>query len=78
MASTTSSTQHIREYQRIVDGLNARDAESVVNRLVAEADWTTPAARELVSLAQRYGSFMLSHATALAEALDIEDGEAGF
>jgi len=46
--------------------------------LVKDAEWSPKAASELVHLAQHYGSFMLRNALALADALNIEDGKAGF
>ena len=46
--------------------------------LVQEAEWTPQAAAHLVDLAQRYGTFMLRNALAVALALGIEDGELGY
>jgi len=46
--------------------------------LVKTAEWTPEAATELVHLAQHYGSFVLRNALAIADALNIEDGKAGF
>ncbi len=51
--------------------------DEVVGRLISDHDWTVEGARALVSLARRYGSFILLNATALALSLQIEDGEAG-
>jgi hypothetical protein len=46
--------------------------------LTSDGDWSPVAAQELVSLAQRYGIFMLRNALALSVALGIDDGDAGF
>ena len=51
---------------------------TLVNALCIDGEWTVDAARELVLLAQSYGYFMLRNAAALAIALDIEDGDAGY
>jgi len=52
--------------------------ESLRTELVTSGEWTPNAAEHLVSLARRYGTFMLRNALALAGALGLEDGELGF
>ncbi len=52
--------------------------ETVVKQLVEAADWTEGGAEHVHMLATKYGSFMLRSALALAIALGIEDGSAGF
>lgn len=66
------------EYRELVArmGDNTNDA-GIVAALVSEAAWTEEAARIVLQLAQAYGTSILRNALALAEALDIEDGEAG-
>ena len=51
--------------------------EQLVGTLVANADWTPRGAREILKLARRYGTSILRNALALADALGIEDGDAG-
>ena len=40
--------------------------------------WTTEGAEEIVMLARKYGAFMLRNALAIANVLNIEDGELGY
>ena len=53
------------------------DLERVRDRLVIEHDWTETGAGHLLDLVRQYGSFVLCHAAALSQALNIEDGNAG-
>lgn len=53
------------------------DWSSVREVLEREASWTQEGAEHIASLVQRYGSFVLRNALALALAMDIEDGELG-
>lgn len=53
------------------------DLDRLNYRLVGEAEWSHRAAAELLALCQRYGSFVLRNAAALALSLGIEDGEEG-
>ena len=66
------------EYRELLArlGANANDSE-IVAALVSEAAWTNKGARTVLWLAQTYGTSILRNALALAEALDIEDGQAG-
>ncbi|MCC6360612.1 MAG: hypothetical protein IT450_17880 [Phycisphaerales bacterium] len=66
------------EYREIVAriGVNAADTE-IVSSLIADAAWTEEGARAILTLARRYGMSVLRNALALAESLDIEDGETG-
>jgi hypothetical protein len=66
------------EYREIVGlvGDSANEAD-IVAALVSKAAWTREGARTIVQLAQAYGVSVLRNAIALAEALDIEDGDAG-
>ena len=52
------------------------DLERVRDRLVIEHDWTETGAGHLLDLVRQYGSFVLCHAAALSQALNIEDGNA--
>lgn len=77
MQSVENLSALVQEYKSIVESLPDLDRESIVKRLVAEADWTDRGAAELVYLTERYGFFVLRNALALSIALGIEDGEAG-
>jgi len=68
----------LAEYEAIIADLGA-DAtdEQMVGALVVRADWTAEGARAVVMLARKYGVFVLRNALALANAMQIEDGEAG-
>lgn len=48
-----------------------------VQPVLENAGWTEEGAKELAGLARKYGAWFLSHATALATVLGIEDGENG-
>jgi hypothetical protein len=67
------------EYEALLSELpeNPTDKQ-IITSLVANADWTPEGARAVLMLAQTYGSFVLRNALALAKAMRIEDGEAGF
>lgn len=68
----------VTEYQTLLEELGtAPTDEAVRNALMAEAAWTDLGASALLQLAKRYGTFVLSNALALANALGIEDGEEG-
>ncbi len=69
----------VAEYETIIAevGKDASD-DQIVAALVRDADWTEQAARDLLHLAQSRGVFMLRNALALANALEIEDGDLGF
>ena len=58
------------------DGTVPDDAE-MIRRLEEMCDWSHNGATALVFLARQYGAFILKNALALAEVLDIEDGELG-
>jgi hypothetical protein len=68
----------LAEYEAIIAdlGMDATD-EQIVEALVMRADWTAEGARAVVMLARKYGVFVLRNALALANAMQIEDGEAG-
>lgn len=79
MESNLTYTTSLRlEYREIVarTGKSATDADIVLS-LVAQSAWTEEGARAVLMLAKRYGTSILQNALALAEALGIEDGEAG-
>ncbi len=66
------------EYRSLVGELSEdADAAELRSLLVRRAEWTETGSAAVVHLATHYGSFVLANALALAEALDIEDGEAG-
>lgn len=51
---------------------------ALLGALVRDADWSREAAMDLIYLAKQYGHFFLRNATALAAALEIEDGLIGY
>ena len=79
LESRTPYTIAIRtEYRDLFDGLGKHaDPKRIVSALIADADWTPHGAQTLHWLARSYGTSILRNALALAEALGIEDGEAG-
>lgn len=50
----------------------------ILKELVASADWSASAAREILRLVDNYGAFMLRNALAIAVVLTKEDGSEGF
>lgn len=81
MVSLTTA-QHIEyltdDYRLLVDRVeDPTDDAQLRTSLVRDAEWTDVGAQAVVMLAKQYGSFVLANALALAEALGIEDGEAG-
>ena len=73
----------VNEYASLIhgkmldDSATENDEAGIVKELVS-ADWSAPAAEELVRLAEEYGAFMLRNALAIAIVLGKEDGSAGF
>jgi len=68
----------LAEYETLIAELpKAPTDEQIIGTLVANADWTRNGASEVLQLAQRYGTSILRNALALAEAMEIEDGNAG-
>ena len=66
------------EYETLIAELPETPTdEHIVGALVANADWSANGAREVFQLARRYGTSILRNALALAEAMNIEDGNAG-
>jgi hypothetical protein len=78
----TGNQWMFEEYGIAVEGSRRRngdvDRARLVRSLVAQHDWTESAAEHLLALATGCGTFMLRNALALAQALEIEDGESGF
>jgi hypothetical protein len=68
----------VDEYRALFDGVDCGETESLEQRLISDAEWTTQAAEHLLQLANNYGSFMLRNALAISLALKIEDGGLGF
>jgi hypothetical protein len=68
----------VAEYETIIADLGAQATdEQIVHALVEQADWTERGALAIVTLAREYGSAVLRNALALADAMGIDDGEAG-
>lgn len=66
------------EYETLIAELPDESTdEQIIGTLVVNADWTAKGAREILQLARRYGTSILRNALALANALSIEDGDAG-
>lgn len=76
----TTCTNAIRlEYRELIGRLGSgADDRQVISALVSESAWTESGALVVLQLAKDYGTSILRNALALAEAMDIEDGEAGF
>ena len=74
----------IGEYQMILAQKSLKNTNSeydeseILKELVASADWSMSAAREILRLVEDYGAFMLRNALAIAVVLGKEDGAAGF
>lgn len=74
----------VNEYASLFHGKMINDSDTqhdeagIVKELVVSADWSAPAAQELIRLAEHYGAFMLRNALAVAVALGKEDGSLGF
>ena len=60
------------------DSDTEHDEVGIVKKLVVSADWSAPAAQELIRLAEHYGAFMLRNALAVAVVLGKEDGSLEF
>ena len=83
MRETQLLNSTVSEYECILPSPRSKrsrpvHAERLVRELCRAHDWTDSGAREVVSLANNYGSFMLRNALALAIVLGKEDGELGF
>ncbi len=72
---TSSLRLEYREIIRRIGGTS--DDRQIISMLIEEAAWTDRDARVVLQLAKDYGTSILRNALALAEAMDIEDGEAG-
>lgn len=77
-----STAEHVEyladEYRALVAELGeGQDDVQLRALLVRQADWTQKGAALVVHLAKQYGTFVLANALALAEAMEIDDGEAG-
>jgi hypothetical protein len=68
----------VDEYKALFEGLGTEpDDEGLCALLVKDSEWSARGSAALVMLARQYGTFVLANALGLAEALGIEDGEAG-
>ena len=54
------------------------NVSEILKELAGSADWSVPAAHEILTLADEYGAFMLRNALAVAVVLGKEDGSKGF
>ena len=68
----------VDEYSALVRSLGPYlDYDDLRDLLMCESAWTKRGSGALIMLARKYGTSVLANALALAEALEIEDGEAG-
>lgn len=67
----------IAGYDQLACLVDATDAE-IADELVANHGWTQDGAEEIVKVVRRYGAWFLLNAAAVAELLEVQDGEAGF
>ncbi|MCA9288018.1 MAG: hypothetical protein KDA05_05505 [Phycisphaerales bacterium] len=68
----------VDEYQQLTDLLLETDGDDRLRELlIRHSEWSERGSRVIVALARKYGAFALTHALALAEALEIEDGISG-
>ena len=68
----------IDEYRTLVDELDDPDDDTKLQGLlITQADWSAKGSAAIIHLARYYGTFVLSNALALADALEIEDGDCG-
>jgi hypothetical protein len=68
----------VAEYRALVGHLGPDpDDEDICALLMTDSEWSVLGSATLVMLARQYGTFVLANALALAEAMEIEDGEAG-
>jgi hypothetical protein len=72
----------VQEYRDLLPSCEVNGTETVdMNRLVQHLsqahDWTEEGAQVIVTLANKYGAFMLRNALAVALALGKEDGDLG-
>lgn len=66
------------EYERLLEALpEGCNDQAIVDALVSNSAWTEQGGTEILQLARRYGWSVLRNALALAQAMDIEDGDAG-
>lgn len=69
----------VTEYKSLIESIGPAPSDDQLRAvLVEQAEWTEQGAAALAMLAKQYGTFVLANALALAEALGVEDGEAGF
>lgn len=68
----------VAEYKALVGCLDPDPYdEGLCALLMKDSEWSERGASTLVMLARQYGTSVLGNALALAEALEIEDGETG-
>jgi hypothetical protein len=65
----------IMQRQEISDDL---PWERVEHQLSYQNGWTREGAEVITRLARKYGGFMLRNALAVAQVMDVEDGELGY
>lgn len=79
MESNPIYTSELRlEFREIVNRVGSSEHDQpIISALIEQAEWTDDGARVVLQLAKHYGTSILRNALALAEAMDIEDGDAG-
>jgi hypothetical protein len=67
------------EYRSLIESIGPDPSDEQLRAILVEhAEWTEQGAAVVVMLARQFGTSVLANALALAEALGIEDGDAGF
>jgi hypothetical protein len=78
-ASVSAGALLRAEYETLLSELSDEPPDDqIVGTLVTNAEWTERGAREVLVFSRQYGRSILRNALALAEAMEIEDGDAGF
>lgn len=68
----------VDEYTTLLDALVPSPKDEEIRAfLIRHSEWSERGAATVLALAKHYGTFVLANALALAEALEVEDGEAG-
>lgn len=69
----------VEEYRTLIEALGPSPKDEEIREyLIRHSAWSERGAAVILHLAKHFGTFVLANALALAEALEIEDGDAGF
>jgi len=78
MYSSENVMSLVKEYQTIFNENNIESKDAIIDVLVRECEWSSPAAEHLHRLVKNNGVFMLRNALALSITLHVEDGNYGY